>query len=128
MVPQDLKYTKTHEWARAEGGLVVVGITDFAVEQLGDIVFLELPPVGRDLKQDAPFGVVESVKAAVDLCSPISGQVVETHADLANAFDPLAKDPYGAGWMIKVRPADPKELDSLMTAGEYEEFVKTEGH
>ena len=128
MVPKDLKYTKTHEWARIEGGTVTVGITDFAVHELGDIVFLELPAAGKDVKQEGTFGVVESVKAAVDLCSPLSGQVVETHADLASDFATLASDPYGNGWMIKVKPANLKELDSLMTAAQYEEYVKTQGH
>src|ERR1035437_8540376 len=124
MVPQDLKYTKTHEWARLEGGMVTVGITDFAVHELGDIVFLELAVADREIKQEGTFGVVESVKAAVDLCSPVSGHVVETHADMANDFAVLSSDPYGKGWMIKVKPANPKELDSLMTAAQYEEYVK----
>jgi glycine cleavage system H protein len=128
MVPKDLKYTKTHEWARIEGGTVTVGITDFAVHELGDIVFLELACADRDVKQEGTFGVVESVKAAVDLCSPVSGHVVEVHADLANDFATLANDPFGNGWMIKVKPADLKELDSLMTAAEYEEYVKTQEH
>ena len=128
MIPKDLKYTKTHEWARVEGSTVTVGITDFAVHELGDIVFLELACADREVKQEGTFGVVESVKAAVDLCSPVSGHVVETHADLANDFATLASDPYDKGWMIKVKPANPKELDSLMTAAEYEEYVKTQQH
>jgi glycine cleavage system H protein len=103
MVPKDLKYTKTHEWARIEGGTVTVGITDFAVHELGDIVFLELACADRDVKQEGTFGV-------------------------ANDFATLANDPFGNGWMIKVKPADLKELDSLMTAAEYEEYVKTQEH
>ncbi len=128
MVPSDLKYTKTHEWARVEGGLVTVGITDFAVHELGDIVFLELPAAGKEVKQEGTFGVVESVKAAVDLCSPIGGKVEQANGDLAADFSSLATDPFGVAWMIKVKPADLKELDKLMTAAQYEEFVKTQGH
>ena len=126
MVSEDLKYTKTHEWVRLEGDTVTVGITDFAFEQLGDIVFIELPSVGDKVARDNAFGVIESVKAAVDLNSPVSGQVVEVNEALADQLDTIAEDPYGASWMIKVKASDLKELDNLMTAAEYKSFVQSE--
>jgi glycine cleavage system H protein len=129
MVPQDLKYTKTHEWARLEtDGTVTTGITSFAVEQLGDIVFLELPRVGQDLQAAGAFGVIESVKAAVDLYSPISGEVVATNAPLAQDFDTLSKDPFGGGWMAKIKPSAPGELDRLLSPADYQKFIESEQH
>ena len=128
MIPKDMKFTKTHEWARldAASGIVTVGITDFAAQQLGDIVFLDLPPAGRAVQQDAGFGVVESVKAAVDLCSPVSGEVVETNQPLAGNFTLLHDDPYGQAWMIRVKASKPSELDALMSADQYETYLKTQ--
>jgi glycine cleavage system H protein len=126
MVPQDLKYTKTHEWARLEtDGTVTTGITGFAVEQLGDIVFLELPQVGQELDAAGAFGVIESVKAAVDLYSPIGGEVVATNIPLAQDFDTLSKDPFGGGWMAKIKPSNPGELDKLLSPADYQKFIES---
>jgi len=126
MIPQHLKLTKTHEWAAIdeETGLVIVGISDFAIQQLGDIVFIELPSVGQTTTQNAPFGVIESVKAAVDLCAPVAGKVVEVNKRIVDDFDILSEDPYGGGWIIKIGAAEPKQLDDLMTSTDYEEFIQ----
>jgi glycine cleavage system H protein len=130
MTPDNLKFTRTHEWARLDGGIVTVGISRFAVEQLGDIVFVELPKVGKSIAADAPFGVIESVKAAVDLVSPISGEVVGSNADATTDFQAISQDPYGKGWMLKVRPSKAAELDALMTPEQYDAFTQSEqaGH
>lgn len=128
MIPEDLKYTKTHEWAKVEGDVVTVGITDYAAEQLGDIVFVEMPVVGTKVSRDTPFGVVESVKAAVDLNSPISGEVTETNDVIADELTLISEDPYNKAWMMKVKAADLGELDNLMSAADYEEFLKNGGH
>jgi glycine cleavage system H protein len=127
MVPKDLKFTKSHEWARldAAAGVVTIGITEFAVQQLGDIVFIELPAVGKAVQKEASFGVIESVKAAVELYSPVSGTVTEANKSITENFDVLGQDPYGAGWMIKIKAADAKELASLLTAAEYEAFLQS---
>ncbi len=128
MNPKDLKYTKTHEWARTTAGsnLVTVGISEFAVHELGDIVYIELPAVGAKVKAGAAFGVIESAKAAVDLNSPVSGEVVESNAAVTQSFEGLTSDPYGQGWMIRVKASDPAELSALMDAAQYDEFLKTE--
>ncbi len=128
MIPENLKYTKTHEWAKVDGGVITVGITDFAAEQLGDIVFVELPAVEATVSQDAAFGVVESVKAAVDLNSPVSGEVTETNMDVSDQLTLISEDPYGKGWMMKVKASDPGELDNLMSAAQYDAFLKSGGH
>ena len=120
MNPADRKYTKEHEWVRLEGDVAVVGITDYAQGELGDVVFVELPEVGRRLTQGQTFGVVESVKAASDLYAPVSGEVIEVNAQLPDAPDLVNKEPFGGGWMIKVRPSDTAELNSLMDAPAYE--------
>ena len=128
MIPEDIKYTKTHEWAKVEGDVVTVGITDFAAEQLGDIVFVEMPATGTTVSQDAAFGVVESVKAAVDLNSPVSGEVVETNMDVADNLTLISEDPYNNAWMIKVKASNLGELDNLMSAAEYDTFLQSGGH
>ena len=127
MIPQDLKFTGTHEWARAEENtnIVTVGISAFAVEQLGDIVFIELPGPGTAVTQESPFGVIESVKAAVDLYPPISGQVVQANQALSDQLDLFAKDPYGQAWMIKIKTEDLTQLDNLMDPADYEAFIKS---
>ena len=127
MIPQDLKFTKSHEWARFDkaANTVTVGISAFAVEQLGDIVFVELPEVGKALTAESPFGVIESVKAAIDLYSPIAGQVIETNQAVAEQLDSLANDPYGQAWMIKIKPQDPAQLDALMSPADYETFINS---
>ncbi len=127
-VPVDLKYTREHEWAKVEGDRARIGITDFAQEQLGDVVFVELPKVGARVTAMQSFGVVESVKAVSDLFAPLSGEVVEVNGELAKKPEVMNADPYGQGWMIVVRYADAKELDTLMSAAEYEKLIAAAGH
>lgn len=124
MVPADLRYTKDHEWVRVAGDTATVGITAFAAEQLGDIVFVELPDVGRTLEQFAAFGVVESVKAVSDLFAPVGGEVAETNGELAGRPELVNEDPYKAGWMIRVRLADAGQVDGLLDSAAYDELVK----
>jgi glycine cleavage system H protein len=123
MVPADLHYTKDHEWVRVADDIATVGITAFAAEQLGDIVFVELPDAGRTLEQHATFGVVESVKAVSDLFAPVGGEVTEANAELAARPELVNEDPYQAGWMIKVRIADPGQVAGLLDATAYDELV-----
>jgi glycine cleavage system H protein len=120
MVPADLRYTKEHEWVRVEGDQATIGITEYAAEQLGDIVFVELPEVGRSLAQFATFGVVESVKAVSDLYAPVGGDVTETNGDLAGQPELVNSDAYGKGWMIRVRVADSAQLEQLLDAAAYD--------
>ncbi len=121
--PADLKYSQTHEWVRLEGDRATLGITDYAQEELGDIVFLELPEVGRALKQEAVFGTVESVKAASDLFSPVSGTVVAVNENLPNTPEVINEDPYERGWMITIRLDNPAQLEVLLSAEQYEAFI-----
>ena len=116
-------YTKEHEWVRVDGDEAVVGITDYAANQLGDIVFVELPDVGRTLSQSATFGVVESVKAVSDLFSPVSGEVTSGNDALAAAPELVNSDPYGDGWMIRLKLADPTEVDELLDAAAYDALI-----
>ena len=127
MVPAELRYTKSHEWTKMDDGTVTVGITEFAAEQLGDVVFLELPAVGESVKAEMPFGVVESVKAAVELNCPVSGEVVESNENLTANLELLGKDPSGAAWMIKVKTDSDADYKNLMSAEEYEKFLEDEG-
>jgi glycine cleavage system H protein len=127
-VPADLKYTREHEWAKQEGGRVRVGITAFAQEQLGDVVFVELPKVGSRVRAHQTFGVVESVKAVSDLFAPVSGEVVEVNANLTQKPETVNQDPYGDGWMLLVQPADAAEWDQLLTAVQYEQLIAEGGH
>jgi glycine cleavage system H protein len=120
MVPADLRYTKDHEWVRVDGDEATVGITDYAAGQLGDIVFVELPDVGRSLEQFATFGVVESVKAVSDLFAPLSGEVVAGNDALATSPELVNSDPYREGWMIRVRMKDATEVEGLLDAAAYE--------
>ena len=124
VILQDLRYTKDHEWARPEGDLVTCGVTDYAQDQLGDIVFVELPEVGDTLSKGDEFGTVESVKAVAELYSPIGGEVVEVNEELDESPQLVNQDPYGKGWMIKIRPSSPDELDDLMDAQQYEDMLK----
>jgi glycine cleavage system H protein len=119
MVPTDLRYTKDHEWVRVEGDEATVGITEYAAGQLGDIVFVELPDPGKSLAQFATFGVVESVKAVSDLFAPVSGEVVAGNDALAGAPELVNGDPYGKGWMVRLRLANPAEVDELLDAAAY---------
>jgi glycine cleavage system H protein len=123
-VPPNLKYTEEHEWAKLDGAVVVVGITDHAQAALGDVVFVELPEVGRKLAKGKAFGVVESVKAVSDLYAPIEGEVVEVNSAVVGAPDSLNKDPYGA-WLIKVKPASASAVDTLLDAAGYTKLLST---
>ena len=126
-VPADLKYTQDHEWAKKEGERVRVGITAFAQDQLGDVVFVELPKVGAKVTQRQSFGVVESVKAVSDLFAPVSGEVVEANGELSSAPETVNRDPYGKGWMIVVKPTNAAEWEALLTAEQYEAFIAQGG-
>lgn len=123
MVPGDLRYTKDHEWVRVDGDEAVVGITQFAADQLGDIVFVELPAAGKALELHATFGVVESVKAVSDLFAPVAGEVTAANDALGGAPELVNGDPYGEGWMIRVRLADAAQVDALLDAAAYEQLV-----
>lgn len=118
--PQDLKYSKEHEWVRVEGDVGTVGITQYAVSSLGDVVFVELPEVGDEFDQDGVFGSVESTKAVSDLFSPVAGEVVEINEALEDAPESVNKDCYGDGWIMKIRITDPSQLDGLMDAAAYD--------
>ena len=120
MVPTELRYTKDHEWVRVEGDLATIGITAYAAAQLGDIVFVELPEHGRTLAQAATFGVVESVKAVSDLFAPVSGTVADTNDVLAGRPELVNEDPYGEGWMIRLRLSDVAQLDALLDGPTYD--------
>ena len=121
--PTDLRYTRDHEWVRVDGDEATVGITQYAADQLGDIVFVELPEAGRDLEEAKSFGVVESVKAVSDLFAPISGEVTSTNGALASEPELVNRDPYGAGWMVRMTVADPAQLDDLLDGDGYDELV-----
>jgi glycine cleavage system H protein len=124
--PEDLKYTDTHEYIRVDGDVVIVGITAFAVDQLGDIVFLELPDADSTIERGETFGTIESVKAVEDLHAPVSGTVIDRNEPLLDAPEQIADDPYGDGWLIKVRLDNPEEVDEAMSAVEYREQVEGE--
>jgi glycine cleavage system H protein len=123
MVPTDLRYTKDHEWIRLEGDEATVGVTAYAADQLGDVVFVELPATGTMVEQAGTFGVVESVKAVSDLFAPIAGEVRATNDALAAAPELVNSDPYGEGWMIRIAVADPAQLDELLDAAAYDALV-----
>src|SRR6266705_2360202 len=126
--PTDRKYTKEHEWIQASGSTAVIGITDYAQESLGDIVFVELPKAGTELTSGKTFGTVESVKAVSDLYAPASGTVTEVNQELATSPEKVNKDPHGS-WMVKIKLKDPSELGALLSAADYEKFVAEEaGH
>lgn len=127
-VPDGLQYTKDHEWVRREGDLVVVGITDFAQSELGDIVFVELPQKGATLSAGKEFGTVESVKAVSEVFAPLSGEVVAVNDALGDAPETVNNDPYEGGWILKIRPSNPDELGTLMSAGDYAKLIEGGGH
>ena len=122
-VPTDLRYTKDHEWVRSDGDTATVGVTAYAADQLGDIVFVELPEAGRSLEQFAAFGVVESVKAVSDLFAPVSGEVVEANAALAASPELVNTSPFEDGWMVRIRVADPAQLDDLLDPDAYDALI-----
>ena len=124
--PEDVRYTTEHEWARREDGFVTVGITSYATDQLGDVVFVELPEPGRRLEAAKPFGVVEAVKTVSDLYAPVAGEVAAVNTALADNPALVNQEPFGAGWMIRIRPADPSEFDRLMSSADYERHVEAQ--
>ena len=123
-----LKYARTHEWVRVEGDVATIGITDFAVKSLTDLVYIQLPPAGRALKPGEVFGEVESVKAVSDLYSPIAGQVTESHTQLADDLGILSDDPFGKGWLLKAKITDPASLSNLLDRAAYEKHCEAEAH
>lgn len=127
MVPRELRYSKEHEWLKLEGGRGRIGITDFAQQSLGDVVFVELPEVGQKLAAGDAFGVVESVKAASDCYTPVAGTVVAVNEALPDDPQLINQDPYGDGWMMEVELADPAEVENLMTAEDYEKLIQEGG-
>ena len=124
MYPNEFRYTKDHEWLKLEGDEALVGITDFAQQQLGDIIYVELPQAGAKLANHQSMGVVESVKSVSDVYSPIAGEVVAVNDELAQTADLLNKDPHGQGWIVRLKITDPQELENLMTASDYEKFLE----
>jgi glycine cleavage system H protein len=123
MVPTDLRYTNDHEWVRVDGDEATIGITAYAADQLGDIVFVELPAPGRSVEQAAAFGVVDSVKAVSDLFAPVGGEVTEANPDLGSNPELVNSDPYGAGWMVRLRLGDAAELDGLLDPDAYDALI-----
>jgi glycine cleavage system H protein len=121
--PAELKYTKEHEWVRVDGDTGTVGITDYAQDQLGDIVFVELPAAGTSVKQMEKFGEIESVKAVSELYSPVTGEVVEANTTLGDSPQLVNDDPYGDGWMLRISLGDPSEIDKLLSAQDYDDFI-----
>ncbi len=126
VIPPDLRYTNEHEWVRVENGVGTVGITDYAQDQLGDVVYVDLPSPGKQLSQLAVFGEIESVKAVSELYAPVSGEVVESNGALADKPELVNEAPYGEGWLMKLRLGDESEVEKLLTADQYSEFIESE--
>ncbi|HSJ11076.1 MAG TPA: glycine cleavage system protein GcvH [Gillisia sp.] len=122
-VPQELKYTKDHEWVRIEGDVATVGVTDFAQGELGDIVYVEVETVGETLEKEEVFGTVEAVKTVSDLFSPLSGEIIEFNESLEDTPEKVNSDPYGDGWMVKIRISDQDQVSDLLSASEYKEII-----
>ena len=122
-IPDTLKYTKDHEWIRIEGGFAVIGVTEYAQKELGDVVFVEIETEGDELAREAVFGTIEAVKTVSDIFMPVSGKVLEVNSKLESSPDLVNKDPYGEGWMIRISISDPKELDLLLNATQYNELI-----
>lgn len=125
-IPEDLRYSEEHEWLRPSSEYVTIGITDHAQSQMGDVVFIELPEVGDEITRGEAFGTVESTKAVSELFAPVTGKVVEINDTLVDAPETVNEDPYGDGWMLRVEPADPSDLDEMMDAEAYREHVESE--
>ena len=123
MYPSDYRYTKDHEWIKVEGSSGTIGITDYAQQELGDVVFAELPKVGAQLKSGESFGTIESVKAVSDIFSPVSGEITEINSALMESPETINRDPHGSAWLVKMRLTDPKEVSGLMDAAAYETFI-----
>ena len=126
VIPPDLRYTKEHEWVRVDDGIGTVGITDYAQDQLGDVVYVDLPSPGKQLSQLAVFGEIESVKAVSELYAPVSGEVVESNGALADKPELINDSPYGEGWLMKLRLGDESEVEKLLTADQYSDFIERE--
>lgn len=126
MNPADLRYDKEHEWVRVEGDTATIGISEFAQDQLGEVVYVDLPAVGDVLAEGETFGEIESVKSVSELFAPVSGTIVEVNDELGTSPESINSDPYGAGWMVKITISDAAQLDGLMSVGEYESFVANE--
>ena len=122
-VPADLKYTKDHEWVKIEGDVVTIGVTDYAQGELGDVVYVEIETEGETLANEEVFGTVEAVKTVSDLFMPVSGEVIEVNSELESTPESVNSDPYGAGWMVKIKISDTSELDSLLAAADYEALI-----
>lgn len=124
--PEDLKYSKEHEWVRVSGNVATIGISDYAQDQLGEIVFVELPDEGEEFEKDDAFGVVESVKSVNDIFAPITGKIIEVNDPVVDSPEIVNEDPYAEGWLVKIEIADPKELGELMSAKDYAAYIKEE--
>ena len=125
-IPPELRYTKEHEWVLVEDGMAIVGITDFAQSELGDIVYVELPSVGTEVSAAEPFGNIESVKSVSDLFAPISGAIADVNTRLSDSPELMNSDPFGEGWLVRIEPSNAAELDELLTADEYAEYIGAE--
>jgi glycine cleavage system H protein len=122
-IPAELKYTKDHEWVKVDGDVVTIGVTDFAQSELGDIVYVEIEAEGESLDQEEVFGTVEAVKTVSDLFMPVSGEVIEINQELENAPETVNSDPYGAGWMVKIKLSDTSEIEGLLSADQYKDLI-----
>lgn len=122
-IPEDLRYTEDHEWARIDGDIATIGITDFAQSELGDIVYVELPELGATTEKSQSFGTIEAVKAVSDLFAPLTGEVVEVNSNISDSPEIINKDPYGEGWFIKVKLSDPNEVNTLLEKTQYEALL-----
>ncbi|MBQ7222167.1 MAG: glycine cleavage system protein GcvH [Bacteroidales bacterium] len=122
-IPANLKYTEEHEWVSVDGGIATVGITDFAQSELGDIVFVDIPTLGETLSQKEKFGDIEAVKTVAEVFMPVSGEILEVNEDLENSPELVNSDPYGAGWMVKVKMSDPAELNTLLSDSDYKAII-----
>ncbi len=127
-IPKDLKYTKTHEWIKVDADIATIGITDFAQEQLSDIVYVDLGAVGKTINQEQAFGTIEAVKAVSDLYAPVTGEITSINEDLKNSPDLVNKEPYGKGWMVKIKLSDATQLEKLLDAKGYEDLVAKSSH
>ncbi len=127
-IPENLYYTSEHEWARIEGDTAIVGITDYAQQSLGDVVYVELPDVGTELKKGVEFGSIESVKAVSDIFSPVSGEVIEVNEEISDHPEYINQSPYDKGWIIKIKMSNPDEVKELMNSTQYKKLVEKESH